>query len=264
MHIEFKINNKSIPLTCYTNPVLPHIGRRYRPAVIVCPGGGYRIINEKEGDPVARRFQAFGMQSFLLRYSVDGVPFPIALTELASLVDHIRKNADYYDVDPDRIVICGFSAGGHLAASLAVHWEKYWFRDCLSSSLDCRPNGVVLCYPVISSGEHSHIESVDHLTRKLENKELKQYISVENYVSQNTCEVFLWHNFDDKEVKVENSLLFINALVKENVPFEAHIFPAGGHGISLCDECTAERENEINESCANWVSLAIDWIKRRI
>lgn len=233
-----------------------------KPAMIVCPGGGYTVLSEKEGTPVALRFQSYGMQAFLLEYSV-GVesPYPKAMRELACAVSHIRKNAQQYHVDPDRIFLCGLSAGGHLAASLAVHGKAEWVR-AYDFPTDFQPKGIVLCYPVTGDHKEGEMRSYQILRAGLRNQELEQYLYVDQYISKDMVPTFLWHNMDDTIVSASSSLDFLRRLQTTGISCEAHFFPEGGHMLSLCDESTAEDQSQINKTCAQWVPLALDWMKR--
>lgn len=248
-------------LRCFLNRVLRERGRQFRKAVIVCPGGSYAALSAREADEVALRFQAYGCQSFVLNYSVAGKPYPTALLEAAAAVAAVRKNASVWDIDPDKIVLCGFSAGGHLAASLSVHWDKPILREPYPEGL-CRPNGIILCYPIITAQKPDREQVFMRELCVDENSPWFSWLSVEEHVTENTPPCFLWHNADDSTVPVTNSILWLQALAQYNVPFEAHIFPTGGHGLSLADETTASTEKNINEICAQWSALAIHWLQR--
>ena len=133
---------------------------RPKPAVIICPGGGYSCLSYAEGEPVARRFQAYGVQAFLLQYSIGKI-YPTVLRELACAVAHVRENANAYHVDPQSVFLCGFSAGGHLAASLAVHGGSEWTTG-YGFPKHCMPDGLILGYPVTGepeTGRHRHMET---------------------------------------------------------------------------------------------------------
>lgn len=236
-----------------------HIGRP-KPAVIICPGGGYTCLAYSEGEPVARRFQAHGLQAFLLQYSI-GRPYPASLRELAHAVSHVRENAVQYHVDPQSVFVCGFSAGGHLAASLAVHGGSDWTLKH-GFPENCIPDGLILCYPVTGEPECGVSQTYQVLRRDRQLRELEPMLDVEGHVSSRTPRTFLWHNADDDIVSVETSLRFLTSLKKSEVPFEAHIFPKGGHMLSLADESTASEEERINRVCAQWFGLALDWIRR--
>lgn len=246
-------------LTSYTLDIFNETGRRKSPAVIISPGGGYYKIAEKEAEPVAVRFAAHGIQAFVLDYSVGKVPFPIALLELSKAVAFVRENAFEWDIDPENISICGFSAGGHLTASLGVHWNSDLIKNTLSLTDEHKPNSMILCYPVITSGEYTHEGSIINISD--DEGCFSDMFSLENHVSKDTPRTFIWHCADDDVVPVENTLFFAKALSKNKINFEAHIYPFGGHGLSLCDETTSYTLQEHNEKCSEWFIKAVNWIK---
>ncbi len=227
------------------------------PAVIVIPGGSYDHCSKREGEPCAARWYSQGFNGFVLEYSCRR-PFPAALAELAAAVCCIRKNAEELCCD-GRIILCGFSAGGHLAAGLCAHFKKYsgLFEE------DIRPDGAVLCYPVITSDEYTHKPSMENISSP---DTEKSTLSIEKNVSVDFPPTFIWHCADDKTVPVENSLLLSAALSRKNVPFELHIFPKGGHGIAMCDITTIKNDDPryLNPTAAQWFGLALDWAERNI
>lgn len=244
-------------LFTYIHEDSPELAHSRRPAVIICPGGAYQFTSDREAEPVAVRFFAMGFQCFILRYTVKGsIPFPAPQLELAKAVSLIRQHADQWQVDAEKIAVCGFSAGGHLAASLGVFWNRDFIREPLGLVDECRPNALILGYPVISSGEFAHSLSIHNLlgTRY---DECVGLVSLENQVSQETPPTFIWHTWDDENVPVENSLLFISALRKAGVPTEAHIFPHGPHGLSLATEETGL----VQEECRDWPDWAGRWLR---
>jgi len=226
-----------------------------RPAVIICPGGGYSMTSDREAEPVALRFNSLGFQAFVLRYSVMKIRFPGALLELAKAVATVRENAGEWDIDPDKIVVCGFSAGGHLAASLGVFWNRDFIKRPLGySGQEIKPNGIILSYPVISSGRFAHLGSFKNLLMDRFEQDL-ELVSLEKQVSSDTPPAFIWHTYDDAAVPVENSLLFALEMKKHNIPLEMHIFPKGVHGLALATKETGY----IEESCSNWPEMAARW-----
>ena len=137
---------------------------RKRPLVLICPGGGYEMTSDREAEPVAIQYIAKGYQAAILRYSVKPAKYPLALLQLAKAVAHLREYADEYHIDTEKIVVQGFSAGGHLACSLGVFWKKPFLSETLGVSAEqIRPNGMILCYPVITSGEYAHRGSFEAL-----------------------------------------------------------------------------------------------------
>ena len=170
---------------------------------------------------------------------------------------------DSWNIDTDNIIVCGFSAGGHLVGSLGVFWDKEFITQSLEiNNNSIKPNGLILCYPVITSGEFANKDSFDNLLGKDASKEEREKYTLDKLVSDKTPKTFLWHTFDDDVVPVENSLMFANALRGKNIPFELHIYPTGVHGLSLCDESTANKNdlNHINTHAESWFKLAIKWI----
>ena len=235
-----------------------------RPAVVVCPGGGYHFCSEREAEPVALAFLRAGFQAFVLYYHVapESV-FPAAQRDLALAVDYVRTHAAQYHVDPQKVAVLGFSAGGHLAASLGVMWQEaaLWQPVGLTPER-VRPNALVLCYPVITAGEYAHRGSFNQLTGVTDTAAQAPY-SLEHLVSDKTPPAFLWHTADDGAVPVQNSLLFATQLAAHHIPFEMHIYPHGVHGLSLADDETASADRPVlnNPYCTGWIDCAIKWLK---
>ena len=246
-----------------------------RPLVLVCPGGGYAFTSDREAEALALQFLAMGYHAAVLRYSVAPAVFPASLSELACSVRLIGEHAEEWHVNPDQIIVLGCSAGGHLAASLGVFWN----RDFLAKALKAegtdhklwKPDGMILCYPVITSGEHAHRGSFDNLMGDRE-KEITgmlgapalEALSLENQVSGDTPPAFLWHTFTDDAVPVENSLMFVNAMRRAGVGTELHIYPEGGHGLSLANRLTqGAGGSAVQKECQSWIDLVHTWIESR-
>lgn len=232
-----------------------------RATIVICPGGGYEFTSDREAEPIALKFVAQGLNAIVIRYSVAPAKYPTALLELAATVNHARTMSDTWNVDKDKIVVCGFSAGGHLAGSLGVLWNSEFIeKDLEVASDDVKPNGLLLSYPVITGGEFAHRGSFNSLLGEDESKH--EELSLERLVSKDTPKTFLWHTFNDGTVPVQNSLLFANALAEKNIPFELHVYPNGVHGLGLCEEITAMqgRSEHIDNHVASWFKLACEWI----
>ena len=252
-------------LTAYLLDPMEETKDRLRPAVVICPGGGYNHVSQREDQPVAMEYLAMGCQVFVLHYSVAPDRFPRALMELAPSVDLIRKNSRSWQIDPNRILVSGFSAGGHLACSLGVFWDKdFLFGPIEKGPENIRPNGLILCYPVITSGEYAHRGSVETLLgpQQLDNEEMVRLFSLENQVGPQVPPVFLWHTWTDQTVPVENSLLLASALRKHGISLEMHIYPRGIHGLSTASHEVEGRDGRYYEpSCQSWLPLVKTWLE---
>ncbi|HHU79535.1 MAG: alpha/beta hydrolase [Caldicoprobacterales bacterium] len=253
-------------LTTYVPDYSPEMAHHdKRPAVLICPGGGYQFTSDREAEPIAIRFAAAGFHAFVLRYRTSPSRHPAPLLDLSRAMWIIRENAGKWHLDPDRIAVCGFSAGGHLAGSLGVFWQQDWIREAIGMPHGMnRPNAQILSYPVITSGQHAHRGSFENLLGGDASEEMLKSMSLEHHVNKETPPTFLWHTFNDQAVPVENSLLIANALRQQGVPFELHIYPEGVHGLSLCDKETAggygEAAEWINPHAATWFSLCVEWL----
>lgn len=233
-----------------------------RPIIVICPGGGYEMTSDREAEAFAMKFLAMGYHAAVLRYSVSPSIYPTALMELARSVSYLRDNAVKYHIDCDKVIVLGSSAGGHLAASLGVFWNKAFLRDALQCSRDdIKPNGLILCYPVISSGEYAHRSSFVKLLGDRYD-ELVDDMSLENQVNVDAPKTFIWHTFPDSSVPVQNSLQFVQALLKHQIPTEFHMYPVGAHGLGLANELTATPDGYgVQEECQSWITLVEMWLK---
>ena len=230
------------------------VAHKTRPAVIICAGGCYRWLSPREKDPVALSFAAMGYQTFLIEYSTEKRAANYRpLRELAETVRTVRAHAAEWHIEPDHIAVLGFSAGGHLAASLGVLWDD----PELDLGEGCRPDALVLCYPVITMGEFAHRESADNVTGG--DSALLEKLSLEKRVTAQMPPTFVWHCVGDESVPVENTLLLTTAMQRAGVPYECHLFAGGAHGVSMCDQ---EVETPY-PAIAEWVSLCKTWLNAR-
>ena len=203
-------------------------------SVVICPGGAYEFCSVREADAPASAFLNMGLQVFILLYSCgEAAGGKQPLTEAAQSVRLVRERADEWWIDPQKILICGFSAGGHLAASLGVHWDDPALAErCgVQDASVLRPDAMVLGYPVITAGQYAHRNSIVNVSRA--SGEPEQYWSLEENVSEKTPPTFLWHTMTDNSVPVENSLLFVQQLHRYGVACECHLFESGRHGMSV-------------------------------
>lgn len=235
-----------------------------RPMVVICPGGGYCMVSPREAEPVAMQFLAAGFNAAVLTYSVAPARYPTALGQLALSISHIRENAAEYHTNPDKIAVCGFSAGGHLAASLGVKWQLPFMKAVTKLENEAfRPNALILSYPVITSGEYAHEGSFVNLLDEGATENMLAQQSLERFVTPSVPPVFMWHTWDDDTVPVENSLFFASALRAAGVSLEMHIFPHGAHGLSLANKQTSTGMDIFEQpECSCWINLARDWLDR--
>jgi acetyl esterase/lipase len=222
-------------------------------AVIVFPGGGYSHRSAHEGEPVARRFNEAGLSAFVLQYRVKPNRHPAPLLDARRAVRLVRSRAAEWGIDPGKIAICGFSAGGHLAASAGVHCDLPIAGDHDSlMAFSARPDALILSYPVIASGPFRHKGSFNLLLGEPNPPESMALMSLEDQVTTATPPAFLWHTSDDQAVPVENSLLFARALADHDVPFELHVYPHGRHGLNLALG---------DPHVATWSDLCVQWLE---
>jgi len=261
-------NNDFQPtLTTYIHDDNPEIPKqKSRPMVIVCPGGAYAYCSLREAEPVALKLASYGYNTCVLNYSCAPMEFPAAFLDLCEAVYYVRTNAKLLNTNPNQIIIAGFSAAGHLAASLGVFWNTGLAQKYLPyKAQDIKPNALCLGYPVISSGPFGHKDTINNvLGPKNKDEEMLKYVSLETKVNKDVPPVFLWHTFEDKSVPVENSLMFATELRKKDIPFEYHIFTRGGHGLSLSTEETAINQSQIIPEVAVWPDLFNTWVKNNL
>lgn len=228
-------------------------GDRPASTVVVFPGGGYGMVSPNEGEPVARWLNRAGFTALVVTYRVAPHVFPLGLRDAVRAVRLARSRADEWGVRPDRLAVMGFSAGGHLAGSLATLGEDVALMgDEELMNVLPRPNALVLCYPVITmTPPFAHEGSVRNLHGAAAAETERTAWSLERRVSADSPPTFLWHTAPDEAVPVENSLLFAGALAHHRVPFALHVFPRGRHGLNLAtDEPLASAWPDL---CAAWL-----------
>jgi len=237
-------------LTVYLRVSTDHMpGVIDRPLVLVVPGGGYTHVSAREGDPVALQFAAAGYHTAVLDYAIcEKAKNHLPLRQLAEAIGLVRKYAAEWHVLPEKIAVCGFSAGGHLALAGAV-------LDIPGLADQPRPDAVILGYPVVTAGEYAHRGSFVQLTGTRDTA-AHQCFALEDKITPSTPPVFVWHTMEDETVPVENTLLLTAALRRAGVPCEVHLFEKGCHGTSICtpevDADSAHRRH--------WVQLAVEWL----
>lgn len=236
------------------------------PLVIICPGGGYEFLSNREAEQFALQWNARGVHAAVLRYSVAPERFPTALLQLAATMMLARQKSEAWGVNPDQIFLEGSSAGGHLAAGYGVFWRRPYVRKALGIAEEqercLRPAGLILNYPVINAGKYAHEGSFRNLLGEAADEERRrEEQSIEKQVNADMPPVFLWHGGEDLSVPPENSLLLAMACREAGVPVELHLYMKGGHGLGLANELTQAMDGYgVEPSCQSWMELAHTWM----
>ena len=236
--------------------------KRLCPAVLILPGGGYEHVSQREAEPVALRFLSKGYAAFVLRYSCNPCPYPVALREAALAMKYIRLQADAYQIHPNMVAAVGFSAGGHLCGTLGTCFDGEEVMD-IGAASELRPDALGLCYPVAVSWGRTHEGSFQNLTRG--NRELRERLSLEKLVRADMPPAFIWHTRQDASVPCRNSLLLATAMEEQGVPFALHIYHRGGHGLSVADEVVypAEAVPEVSEDVHGWMDAMLAFFREQ-
>ena len=257
-------NGYTAAMTLYLPDNSPEIDtERRRPTVVVLPGGGYGFRSDREAEPLVFPFLAADCNAVVVDYSIEPTRFPAALLQVAQAVALLREHAEEWHVDENRIAVMGFSAGGHLAASYGTLWNSDIVKDYYGyTNRENRPDGMILCYAVISSGDKAHRGSIDNLLGdKKDDPALLELVSCEKQVTRDTPPAFIWHTWDDGCVPVENALLMATALREKDIPFELHVYPHGQHGLSLANENVYGKWDHACDEVQSWIGMAIRWMK---
>lgn len=248
---------KDIPtLTAY----IPKGAQAPMPAILVCPGGGYaHLAMVHEGSAIGEWLNAKGIAAFVLKYRLpaDGYKHPVPLMDACHALSTVRAQAAKWGVDPKRIGVMGFSAGGHLASTLATHYHPGQpdAQDPIDR-VSCRPDFAVLGYPVVTMKIATHGGSKRNLLGENPAPKLIENLSNETQVTADTPPTWLMHASDDKTVPVANALGFYEALVKAGVPAEMHIYETGGHGWGI-------KPNNKSVAGRTWMNRLHEWMQAR-
>lgn len=227
--------------------------------VIVCPGGAYYGHASYEGDPVSEYIRDHGISAFTLEYRYYPYDYVAIHADINRAVRWVRYHADEYNIDPDKIAVMGFSAGGHLACAGATVFDYGVETGDEIDKLSCRPDAAILCYPVVSmkravTHEDTRFVFIGRYEEEFKEGTLVPRFSGEEAVKEDTPPMFIWHTAADSAVKVENSLFLATSLAKYKIPFELHVFPEGEHGLNLA--------LDFDGGAKAWAPLMIDWLKR--
>lgn len=235
-------------------PVIEEYPSSSKGAVIIFPGGGYAMRAEHEGKGYAAWLNSIGITCFVVQYRVAPYKHPAQISDGMRAVRFVRHYADKYGIDKDKIAVMGSSAGGHLAGSVAVHFDKKMYDETDDiDKEDCRPDAAILCYPVIDMFEYRHDGSRQNLIGERALHADKELMSLHKQVNENTPPAFIWHTAEDQAVPVENSLMYATALSKYQIPFEMHIYPMGHHGLGLAEELPYV--SQWSESLEKWLDM---------
>ena len=259
-------NNCDPTLTVYAQDMDPEIKRKDKllPAILVCPGGGYRYVSPREAEPIAMKFMPWGFHVFVLTYSVAPNHFPTQIREAAAAMELFHANAQRWGIDTNRIAIMGFSAGGHLACHYSNCFDCTEVREIFPESKPV--NACVLTYPVISAdSRYYHGDSIRCVSGHREpTPEDVEYFSLNNRVTPRTPPTFLWHTAADQLVPVMNSLLYAQALTENKVSFSMRIYPHGLHGLATADDQTCTSITAPASDANAWINDAAKWLKDTI
>ena len=223
-----------------------------RPAIVVCPGGGYVYCSPREAEPVALRYAARGYHAFILRYSTGWDAGDFApLKEVSWVIGYIREHAEQWHIDPNKIVTCGFSAGGHLALAAGVLGEN-------------KPNAMILGYPAVNIPNYPGVNFMLQLLtgRKDVTDEDSAYYSLTNHIDKQSPPVFLAATAEDMLTGF-GALPVAQKYSQLGLGYELHIFQHGPHGYAMADETSADGSSQVvNASFAKWHDLSVDWLKK--
>ena len=236
-----------------------------RDAILVIPGGGYTAVSEREGECTALAFLGRGYNTFVVTYNVDAASvFPRQLTDVALAIRHIKENAEKYHINPERIFVLGYSAGGHILGTLLTHANIAEEKLSLPENY-LKVKGGIFCYPVVTAFGNTHVGSFRNLLNKpLEEytEEEKTFFSIEKNVTASTPKAFIWHTSTDTSVPIDGTLKLAAAYHDAGLPVELHIYPYGPHGICLANEFSSDgKEHNIQPLAEGWVESADKWIK---
>lgn len=295
--IKLYENREDVTLTTYILQDSPELlNGGVRPAVLICPGGAYMSCSDREAEPVAVKFASMGYHAFVLRYSTysegtemfpdlskplpvkEHCQHPMPMREIGNAMLIIRKHADEWHVDTDRVAVCGFSAGAHNAAMYATNWHTDTISEFFHEKKEkFRPAAVILGYTlsdyIFMKENTQHRKGMDAAFFEASNTafvgepkpsdEILDAISPARHVTENTPPMFLWATAEDELVPVQHSIRMAHALADHKVPFEMHIFEEGPHGLALSNQASAGSKSQIYPDAAKWADLAGAWLEKR-
>lgn len=263
--------------------------KRKFPTMVICPGGAFIMTSFREDEAVALRFLSAGFNVVIVHYATDGADkylgksakelpkhpvsvFPNGLVELANAICYLREHAEQWGIDDKYICVGGFSAGANIAAQLGVYWNEKWLEQKVGKSRGLyRPTHLMLAYGSydLSDNGNSQFTKMPEvmmyaryalLGKANPSQEELDAVNPSKHISATTPPTFIWQTREDNIVNIQGTLDFEQALLKNNVPFEAHIFDHGLHGLSLADLRTGTQTKDVNYQVGKWVNLFLEWI----
>lgn len=293
--IKLYENRDDVTLTTYIlDDSFQMLNGKKRGCVLICPGGGYLFCSDRESEPVALAFASLGYHAFVLKYSVysegNKVPvdpskplsvkehclFPGPIRDIAQAVQYIRDHADEWRLDETKIALCGFSAGAHNCAMYSVYWDKPEITSHFGRDAEVfQPAACILAYtlshyellgkaPGGTSRAMFRASKTALLGTADPPEDMMKRVSPALLVGDNTPPMFLWTTSKDELVPAQQTILMANALAEQGIPFEAHIFEDGPHGLSLATQASASSKNETDSAAANWLPLCAAWLEKRL
>lgn len=294
MKVERHILAKDRPAVCLDAFILDdspeYRSGESKPAVLICPGGGYLRCSDREADPIALRFLARGYHAFVLRYSTKesgGGRFPSFLEDAARAMCFIRDRAATQHIAGDKIAVCGFSAGANLAGLLATRWHEGFLSTALGRpNSDFKPAALISAYGMLDwpalmalAAEDPEAEKKEPWGSKMDlwrecnqtvfgtqnpSQEQMTEASPAHKVSAQTPPAFIWHTASDGLVYPQLSINFTSAMLAHKRSCELHLFENGGHGLSLADKTSSGSQWQMDTRASAWMELCIDWLDTRL
>ena len=280
--MPLRADKPEITMTAYLWDPSQALPQGPRPAVVICPGGGYAYLSDREAEPIALRFMAMGYQAFVVRYGVyqEGnreCLYPESIIDVGRAMLLLHGHAREWNVDTSRIALCGFSAGGHNVLMYAQLWDKPVMTQALGCPAEeLRPAACIAGYPVTDGSLVWGAVAEDDPIMGVFGRYAVATMGTEHPTSEQIAEAsaalgdvssapptFLWATSEDGLVNVRHTLHMAEALSKAGVPFEVHIFEKGGHGLALADQSTSNRAGEMNPDAAGWIDLCGAWLLKR-
>jgi len=281
--VQFQEGVSSATLTAYLQdaPFDNQISSN-RPAIIICPGGAYLGYTEKEAEPVALKFVSEGYQAFVLKYSIGDIArFPAPFIDAARAIMMVRRNGKRWGIDTDKICLCGFSTGGHVAAIFSATWQDDYLGKALNAENELfKPNALLLGYPLLDM--HQFVANNQDKSQEMKTllemmlssiygtatpmKSTMEEWDVKNKITTMYPPTFLWTTAEDSFVGVNDSMNLIKELSACKIPYEFHIFEKGSHGLSLGNQTIGYSEDDVKRhgNTHRWVELAINWLGTKL